>query len=186
MLSQKDEAYREKGLEEKITKSIDLTVVRSKLVAHFAHYGLDTVAYLRDPSKDDEMKFVIDNYPRYTVDSAREHGVLSPSSTIRMTWSTTGPLVPLCSARWTRRCTKQCTVLSFRTTRSLLPGCCSLKSYSCLHPALCGHQAEDCRISHRRRVGRTLRCFAPRSRSCATSSTKLVSMSSRQHRGEPT
>jgi len=27
MLSQKDEAYREKGLEEKITKSIDLTVV---------------------------------------------------------------------------------------------------------------------------------------------------------------
>jgi hypothetical protein len=27
MLSQKDEAYREKGLEEKITKSIDRTVV---------------------------------------------------------------------------------------------------------------------------------------------------------------
>jgi len=27
MLSQKDKAYREKGLEEKITKSIDLTVI---------------------------------------------------------------------------------------------------------------------------------------------------------------
>jgi len=27
MLSQKDEAYREKGREEKITKSIDLTVI---------------------------------------------------------------------------------------------------------------------------------------------------------------
>jgi hypothetical protein len=75
MLSQKDDAYCEKGLEEKITKLVDLMVVRSKLVAHFAHYGLDTVAYLRDPSKDNKIKFVIDNYPCYTVESAREHGV---------------------------------------------------------------------------------------------------------------
>jgi len=33
------------------------------------------VAYLRDPTKENEMKFVIDDYPRFTVETARKHGI---------------------------------------------------------------------------------------------------------------
>ena len=59
---------RTKGLSAKFKKTDDLVVFQSKIWKHLVEHGLDTIAYLVDPSDITEVLDVVNNHTRYVVD----------------------------------------------------------------------------------------------------------------------
>ena len=53
--SQKSQAYRIAGLEDKFGHGSNLLEFQSNVMKHFERYGLDTITYVRDPADNTEM-----------------------------------------------------------------------------------------------------------------------------------
>lgn len=62
---------RTKGLEQKFKKGDDLIIFQSKVWKHLVAHGLDTIAYLEDPSDTTSVLDVVNNHTRFVADTRR-------------------------------------------------------------------------------------------------------------------
>ena len=69
--SQKSQAYRIKGMEDKFHKGGDLLKFGEKLLEHLEHYGMDTISYLPCPLGEPNMLNVIKCHSRYNLTNAK-------------------------------------------------------------------------------------------------------------------
>ena len=68
VLDVKGLATRTKGLEQKFKKSDDLVIFQAKIWKHLVKHGLDTIAYLANPSDFTDVLDVVNNHTRFVVD----------------------------------------------------------------------------------------------------------------------
>jgi hypothetical protein len=77
--------YRKKGLDTKfIKKKDDLTLFHKQLLKHLIDCGMDSIAYIEDPTNSSIMSNVIKEYGRFTLSiELREGCLIKPTSTTR-------------------------------------------------------------------------------------------------------
>ena len=62
---------RTKGLEQKFKKGDDLIIFQSKIWKHLVEHGLDTIAYLENPSDITDVLDTVNNHTRFVSDTAK-------------------------------------------------------------------------------------------------------------------
>ena len=70
--SQKSQAYRTTGLENKFGHGGDLLDFQQEVMKHFERYGLDTITYVGDPADHSKMISIVAHHTKYTMASAKQ------------------------------------------------------------------------------------------------------------------
>lgn len=68
--SQKSQAYRIAGLDEKFGHGSNLLEFQGDVMKHFERYGLDTITYVQDPADSSQMISIVDHHTKFTNDTA--------------------------------------------------------------------------------------------------------------------